>query len=195
MSTTENRMPLTKAKAIADRFIKYLKPYCSVISVAGSVRRECETCGDIEVVIVPKDEFAMGQAFPMGYPGLTINGARLKKFYYPEMELHMELYITNISDYGRILAIRTGSSFYSHTALAMQWNRRGFCGTEDGLRHKSECIKKSTWKIKPEYKGNPTLPPIFDTEEKFFEFIGAKWIPPKDRSWIDQRGGQYNYKL
>lgn len=194
MSTTENRMPLSRAKAIADRFIAYLTPYCSQISVAGSVRREVETVGDVEVVVVAKDEFSMGQCFPLGYPGLTINGGRLKKFYYPEHELHMELYITTLADYGRILAIRTGSSYFSHVALAMQWNRAGWAGTENGLRRKSECDHKSTWKIKPEYKLAPTLPPVFDTEEKFFEFIGAKWIPPKERSWVDKKG-EYNYKL
>ena len=153
-----------------------------------------EYVGDVECVVVAKDEFSMGQAFPMGFKGLTINGTRLKKFFYPESDLHIELYITTEADYGRILAIRTGSSFFSHTALAMQWNRRGWCGTEGGLRRKDECIRKSTWKIKPEYKLAPTLPPIFDTEEKFFEFIGAKWIPPQERSWVSNNQPEYNYK-
>lgn len=194
MSTTENRMPLSKAKAIAERFCNYLTPFCSQISIAGSVRRECETVGDIEFVVTAKDEFSMGQAFPMGYPCLTINGARLKKFYYPEKELHMELYITTQADYGRILAIRTGSSYFSHVALAMQWNRRGLCGTVDGLRYKRECDHKgTTWKIKPEYKNCPTLPPIFATEMQFFEFIGVNYIHPRERSWVDTKG-QYNYK-
>ena len=196
MSTTEHRMKLELAKMIADRFMKHLEPFVAMMSIAGSTRRECPEVGDIEVVCVPKDEFSMGPCFPEGFYGMTTNGTRLKKFKYGQdglIPIQLELYITNINDYGRILAIRTGSSFFSHTALAMQWNRRGWCGTEGGLRLKSECIRKSTWKIKPEYKLAPTLPPIFDTEEKFFEFIGAKWIPPQERSWIDKKG-EYNYK-
>ena len=190
-----NRMSLSKARAIAERFCTYLKPFCDEICIAGSIRRECETIGDVEVVIIPKNEFSMGQAFPEGYPGMVVNGARLKRFKYPESGIQIECYITNWNDFGRILAIRTGSSFYSHTALAMQWNRRGYCGTSDGLRLKKECDHKgSTWRIKPEYKNCPTLPPVFDTEMKFFEFIGAKYIPPQERSWVDKKQ-EYNYSV
>jgi len=194
LNTTENRMPLSKAKAIAERFCNYLTPFCSQISIAGSVRRECDTVGDIEFVVIAKDEFSMGQAFPLGYPGLTINGARLKKFYYPASGLHMELYITTQADFGRILAIRTGSSAFSHIQLAIRWNRLSWVGTEDGLRRKSECIKKSTWKIKPEYKGNPTLPPPFKTEKDFFAFLSIPWVHPRERSWVSQHE-EINYKL
>jgi DNA polymerase/3'-5' exonuclease PolX len=194
MSASETKIPLARAQNIAERFMRYLEPFVSVMSVAGSTRREVEFVHDVEVVVVAKDEFSMGQAFPLGYPGLTTNGSRLKKFYYPESDLHMELYITTIQDYGRMLAIRTGSSYYSHVQLAMNWNRKGFAGTEDGLRKKSECDKKSTWKIKPGYKANPTLPPVFDTEEKFFAFIGVPWVHPRERSWVDKKG-EYNYKL
>lgn len=185
-------MPLKRAQMIAERFMTHLLPYVLMMEVAGSVRRECSEVGDIEVVCIPKDEFSMGLAFPIGYPGLTINGSRLKRFIYPESGVQVELYITNQSDYGRILAIRTGSSAYSHIQLAMRWNRLGWCGTEDGLRRKTECNHKSTWKIKPEYKYAPTLPPVFDTEQKFFAFLGIEWIHPRARSW-ESKHEELNY--
>ena len=185
-------MPLKKAQVIADRFMRYLEPYCKKMSIAGSVRSECEIVGDIEVVAIAKDEFSMGSAFPEGYPGMVVNGTRLKRFrYHPDIQI--ELYITTESDYGRILAIRTGSSAYSHH-LAMRWNRIGWCGTDEGLRRKSECDRKSTWKIKPEYRSNPTKPPVFDTEEKFFSFLGVEQIYPKARSWVSSKQ-EYNYSL
>lgn len=182
----EVRIPLAKAKAVADRFLMYVAPYCIVSSIAGSVRRECSMVGDIEVVAVPKDEFSMGMLFPEGYKGMVVNGSRLKRFKYPEFGLQIELYITTKEDYGRILAIRTGSSAYSHIQLALRWNRLGWCGTEDGLRRKVECDHKSTWKIKPEYKLCPTLPPPFLTEEDFYHFLGVDWIHPKARSWVSK---------
>lgn len=194
MSTSENKIHLVVAKNVARRFMALMEPYISKGSVAGSVRREVEFVHDIECVVVAKDEFSMGQCFPMGFKGLTINGTRLKKFFYPESGIHLELYITSEKDYGRMLAIRTGSSAFSHIQLAVRWGRIGWAGTEDGLRRKSECIHKSTWKIKPEYKLCPTLPPAFNTEEKFFAFIGAKWIPPQERSWVDTKG-KYNYNV
>lgn len=190
------KMYLKLAQLIGDRVMKHLEPFVVIMSIAGSVRRECAKCGDIEVVCVPKDEFSMGQCFPENFYGMVTNGTRLKKFKYGQdglIPISIELYITNLNDYGRILAIRTGSSAFSHH-FAMGWNRLGWAGTEDGLRRKSECNHKSTWKIKPEYKLAPTLPPVFDTEEKFFAFIGEEWIHPKARSWVSNNA-EYNYKL
>lgn len=190
--SSEHKIPLTKAKIVAERFMKYLEPHISKMSIAGSVKRECPMVGDIEIVCIAKDEFSLGIAFPEGYPGLVVNGSRLKRFKYPGSGIQIELYIVvNEGDWGRILAIRTGSSVYSRH-LAMQWNRRGWCGTEDGLRRKSECDKKSTWKIKPEYKNCPTLPPPFNTEKEFFAFIGVEWIEPVKRSWVSSKP-EYNY--
>lgn len=191
------KIPIGIMKHVADRFIKYLEPFVSKISIAGSIRRECSEVHDIEVVVTPKDEFSMGKAFPEGYKGMTTNGNRLKKFVYGEhamYPIHIELYITTEADYGRILAIRTGSSAFIHINLAMRWNKLGWSGTENGLRRKVECDHKSTWRIKPEYKNCPTLPPVFDTEEHFFEFLGIEWVPPRQRSWTS-KDEAYNYKL
>ena len=189
--SSEVKMPLAKAQEIARRFINYIQPYCKIVCVAGSVRREVDYVGDVEVVVIPLDEFSMGRCFPEGYSGMVVNGTRLKRFKYGN-GVQIELYIVlNEADWGRILAIRTGSSAYSHH-LAMQWNRRGWCGTEDGLRRKDECIHKSTWKIKPEYKNCPTLPPIFSTEESFLAFIGVDYVHPKARSWASSKP-EYNY--
>jgi DNA polymerase/3'-5' exonuclease PolX len=189
------KMPLSRAQGIADRFIKLIDPVSLLLSVAGSVRRQVALVGDIEIVAVPGDEFSFEKLFPEGYPGLVVNGSRLKRFIYPDSKVQIELYITSKYDYGRILAIRTGSSAYSHSQIAINWNRLGWCGTVDGLRRKRECDHKgNVWKIKPEYKLNPTKPPDFETEEAFFEFLGIPWVDPRERSWISNDPVN-NYKL
>jgi DNA polymerase/3'-5' exonuclease PolX len=189
--SSERKMKLELAQAIAERFMKHLQPFVATMSIAGSVRRECAEVGDVECVALAKDEFSMSQAFPFGFPGLTINGERLKRFIYPGVQI--ELYLPQSFDYGRILAIRTGSSAYAHLQLMTQANRLGWIGTHDGLRRKKECEKKgNVWKILPEYKLNPTKPPEFPTEELFFEFIQIPWIHPRERSWI-AREKEYNY--
>lgn len=193
MSTGESKIPLSTAQNVAKRFITYLTPYVKVISVAGSVRREVDYCGDVEVCAIPKDEFSMSVAFPFGFKGLTINGERLKRFIYPESRIQIELYLPQSFDYGRILAIRTGNAAYARLQLMTQANRLGWIGTSDGLRRKKECEKRGdVWKILPEYKLNPTKPPEFPTEESFFEFIQIPWVRPKERSWTTQKIG-YNY--
>jgi DNA polymerase/3'-5' exonuclease PolX len=187
------KIPLARAKQVAERFIALIEPICLKVSVAGSTRREVDMVGDVEICAIARDEFVMGRLFKEGYPGMTVNGTRLKRFKYPEHNIQIELYLTTESDWGRILAIRTGSSAFSHH-LAVRWGRIGWAGTEDGLRRKVECNHKSTWRIKPEYKANPTLPPKFETEEQFFAFIGEEYIHPKARSWVSQNE-EYNYNV
>jgi len=177
-------MPLTAAVSIATRFKKVIDPHCSKVVVAGSVRRMKPEVGDIEVVCLPIEPDSLDKFFAEGYPGLKVNGHRLKRLVYPRSGVQIEMYIPEPYDFGRILAIRTGSSVFSHSCLAVQWNRLGWCGSVDGLRRKAECIRKgSTWKIKDEFKDNPTLPPLFDSEEVFFAFLNLNWIPPERRSW------------
>ena len=183
-----DRIKLRSALVVANRFMEYIDDACYRNEIAGSCRRRCEYVGDIEIVCVPRDFFSLKAKFPEGYDGMTINGPRLKRFKYPKYGLQIELYITTQLDWGRIFAIRTGSSGFSHSQLSMQWNRLGWCGTVDGLRRKKECDKKgSTWKIKKEYKDNPTLPPAFSTERKFFEFLQIDWVDPVNRNWTSPR--------
>ena len=180
----KQQMQLATAMNIAARFKKVIDPHCSKTVVAGSVRRMKPLVGDVEIVCLPKEPDSLDKLFSKPYPGIKVNGHRLKRFVYPLSGVQIELYIPQAHDFGRILAIRTGSSVFSHNVLAIQWNRLGWCGTPDGLRRKGECDhKKASWKIKAEYKQHPTLPPVFNTEEEFFEFLNLKWIPPAERSW------------
>jgi DNA polymerase/3'-5' exonuclease PolX len=187
------KIPLKKGQDVARRFLKLIEPYINYGEVAGSVRRECAEVGDVEIVCVQNDFNDLGNLFHDKYPGMVVNGKRLKRFKYPKDNVQVELYITTRSDYGRILAIRTGSSAYSHIKIAITWNRLGWCGTENGLRRKSECNKKgSKWVIKPEFKASPTKPPVFSTEYDFYNFLGIEWIPPRDRNWTSKHN-EINY--
>jgi len=179
----KKQIPLPSALNIGNRFRKVIEPHCEKVIMAGSVRRMKPMVGDIELVCLPAEPNSLN-GFLNEYPGIIINGERLKRFFYPKSGIQIELYIPRPYDFGRILAIRTGSSVFSHSVLAVQWNRLGWCGTSEGLRRKAECIHgTSLWKIKKDFKDNPTLPPVFETEESFFEFLGLKWIPPEQRSW------------
>lgn len=155
-----------------------------MVQVVGSVRRECPTVGDIEICAMPKDPDSLNKLFPKDFRGLVMGGDRMKRFKYPDRKLQLELYIPEPHDWGRIVAIRTGSRDFSQMKLAVTWNRLGWCGTKEGLRRKKECIKlKSYWKLAPEFANNPTLPPEFASEEIFFEFLGIPWVEPRDRDW------------
>lgn len=180
----DSKIPLAKAVQVAQRFLKLIQPHVVKAEIAGSVRRQCKEVGDIEIVCVEDPLNALDNLFHKGYKGIVVDGPRLKRFKYPEAKIQIELYITSEQDFGRILAIRTGSSAYSHIKLATTWNRNGWCGTSEGLRRKKEREKKgNVWKLKPEFKGRETFPPPFYTEADFFDFLEIEWIPPSSRNW------------
>jgi DNA polymerase/3'-5' exonuclease PolX len=192
MSSGE-KIKLEKALNVARRFLALIEPYTDVREIAGSVRRGCKEVGDIEIVCTESAFNGLDNVFHDKYPGMVINGRRLKRFKYPKDKIQVELYIAQHYDYGRILAIRTGSSAFSHIQLAIRWNRLGWCGTELGLRRKAECDKKGKkWSLKPEFKGRETKPPLFKTEYDFFNFLGIPWIPPGDRNWTSKHN-ELNY--
>jgi len=179
---------------IARRFLKFLEPHVLKAEIAGSLRRRNKEVGDIEVVCVERGDMPLQNVFTNDFPGIVVNGPRLKRFKYKNPEVQLELYITNPTDFGRILAIRTGSSAYSHF-LAVVWNRRGWAGTKEGLRRKKECEKKgSVWRIKKEFALKPTMPPPFYTEADFFQFLGIDWIPPEERNWKSTEA-RYNWDV
>ena len=192
MSSGE-KIKLEKAMNVARRFLALIEPYTNKREMAGSVRRGCGLVGDIEIVCTEHPFNALDNLFHKDYPGVVVNGKRLKRFKYPKDKIQLELYIAQPYDYGRILAIRTGSSSFSHIKLAITWNRLGWCGTEHGLRRKSECVKKgSKWTLLPKYKGKETKPPVFETEWAFFDFLGIPWIPPGERNWTSKHN-EINY--
>lgn len=47
------RFALAEAEPIAASIVEHLAPYCERIVVAGSIRRQAETIGDVEIVAIP----------------------------------------------------------------------------------------------------------------------------------------------
>lgn len=54
------RYPLAQAKAVAERLVKDLEPYCERIQIAGSIRRGKPEVGDVEILYVPRVEMEAG---------------------------------------------------------------------------------------------------------------------------------------
>lgn len=93
--------------------------------------------------------------------------------------IQIDFFMPQPHDYYRQLAIRTGPADYSHRVIANAWAKAGWCGTPDGLRLRSECKKKlSGWVCDTT---NPTLPPAWQSEQEFFEWLGLEWVHPTKR--------------
>lgn len=189
------------AKKVADRIIEILSPHCDRIDIAGSIRRQTMYVKDIEIVCIPKKIFKATDIFGGGnwvvcnefitaidFMKLsvikgTINGRYMQIKI--KGDIKMDLFMPREEDYYRMLAVRTGSKEYSAKIIAHGWTELGWCGTPVGLRKKSDCFairnhegKIVSWKC---INDNGEKPPVWPSEESFFEWLGIRWTEPKYR--------------
>lgn len=180
---------------IANRIVDTIAPFCEKCYIAGSIRRKSAECRDIEIVCKPLSDNSYDlfgdvstttriKAFrdAVSSIGSIKKGnadGRYCKIILPETELQLDLFMPAAEDFYRQYAIRTGSGLYSWKVIAQAWVAKGWCGTDSGLRMRRECEEAgSTWKcIVP----NPVLPPVWQSEEAFFEWLGIDWISPEKR--------------
>lgn len=169
MSTTTNRLPLAEARSIAVGVMLQLEPHCEMISLAGSIRRDRPTIGDIEIVCVPKPY----DASPLFASGLAtvvnqwpkVRGelpCRYTQRILPE-GIRLDLFMVEVDGYGLQRAIRTGSADWCRTVLAPAWVRAGY-HSEGGLLRQQD----------------HTIVPC-RTEPELFARIGLRWKDPRDR--------------
>jgi DNA polymerase (family 10) len=167
--STGARISLKEAQHIAAGVMEQLKPHCEVISLAGSIRRERPTIGDIEIVCVPKAY----DATPLFASGLAtvvnlwkkVRGelpCRYTQRILPE-GMKLDLFMVHPDGYGLQCAIRTGSAEWSRRVLAAAWVRAGF-HSDGGLLRRAD----------------GTVVPA-RTEPELFRLIGLRWVDPRDR--------------
>jgi DNA polymerase/3'-5' exonuclease PolX len=204
----ENKYPFAKAGKVADYLVQLLKPHCTRIHIAGSIRRLQPQVKDIEIICQPKktvlkDLFGWDEGYitdvDFTQALATISHSILKgnvEGRYMQIltnskncpGIQLDLFMPQPDDYYRIYAIRTGSSEYSHAVLANAWKRNGWTGIKDlGLRRISECEShtspttgKKTYYLKKEIT-NPQLPPVWQSEAEFFAWLGVEYIDPEYR--------------
>lgn len=148
---------------------KELKPFCSKIKIAGSIRRQKAMCKDIELVMLPLDRSARNKiGLFLMQNGKILKGqlaGRYVKATYKGFKV--DVFMPQPHDYYRQLAIRTGSDQYSKK-IAQQWVKNGYVGTEKGLVLRSKHMEF-----------NPAIQ--WTSEQHFFEWLGMPYVAPKNR--------------
>ena len=167
----KQKIPLQQAQKIAMGIVIELAPHCERIQIAGSIRREKAEVGDIEIVAIPKP-YETG-IFESGIASVVNQWPKVKgeldylTCKYTQRILPggiaLDLFFATPQNWGSILAIRTGSSEYSHKVLATTWVQRGY-KSEGGI-----LIKNGIRYDVPE-------------EIDLFNRLGLVWVEPKDRN-------------
>lgn len=130
-------MELSKAKAIAERVVEALRPFCERIEIAGSIRREKPEVKDIEVVCIPRVRDMFGFINQV-LKWKKVKGEPTGKYtqrILPE-GIALDLFMARKDNWGLIYAIRTGSADFSHKVLASGWVANGY-NSKDGTIHKN----------------------------------------------------------
>jgi len=187
-----------------------LYPFCEKIEVAGSVRRALITptlqekeVKDVEIVALPLTENSgLFDDAPVRSKGFCdvlksnvsilqgdINTGRYLKLLC-QKDIKIDLFLPDKYDFYRQFAIRTGSADFAKNVLASGWRKLGWVGTKDGLRRESECApasahtelgvsaQKQVWTCKT---AKPTLPPVWNSEKEFFDWLGIEYVEPHNR--------------
>jgi len=189
MNMAKAEMPYQIALDNGRRIMRALESSCHSIMIVGSVRRMKPTCGDVEILCVPKrstDLFGVenGRAHTdvplqslvdsgsLSQP--TKNGERQKQFTIQPLGLQLDLWLVPQDEWPVQLAIRTGPADYSRAIVTER--HRG------GLLLDGHCIHHGKVWRKCERTGEPkTMMPV-DSESDFLDrFCGGYVYPGKRR--------------
>jgi len=163
-------MKLEQAKEIAKKYLEILRPFAYQIEIAGSVRRKKPEVKDIEIVMLPMGNklFELKEITDKwGKIKGDVTGKYCARIL-PE-GIHLDLFFANSNNWFNILFIRTGSADWIKK-IAFRWKERGY-HSKDGLLHPiTNC------------EGDLGQPIVFGSEEKIFEFLDMKYVPPEERN-------------
>lgn len=194
------RIPLAQARRLALELAEILRPAVERIEIAGSIRRERPTVGDIELVAVPRlepvrdmfgeptgsrnalddlaaDLLARGTIslrYAAGPLPTSAWGARYKKFVYRDVKVDL-FSVLPPAQFGVLLVIRTGPAEFSRRFVTER--RKG------GMLPEWAIVREGAiWRrVGDRPAGQPME---MAEEEDAFRFLGVEPIPPSWRvSW------------
>ena len=175
---SKQKIPLETAKEIAERVIEKLAPLCERIEIAGSIRRQKEEVGDIEIVAIPRpvsDLFGnpttdhMLDLFDYSTIGrLEMGGHKYKKIVLtegPQLDLFI---VTPPAQWGVLFLIRTGPAEYSHTIVTTKMH--------GGLLPSHMHVKDGAIWI------NDLIPLETPEEADVYNLLGIPYVEPEART-------------
>jgi DNA polymerase/3'-5' exonuclease PolX len=177
MGYNKEKIPYSKIKIFADAAVAKLLPYCARIEIAGSIRREKQLVGDIEIVCTPLsncDLFGNPISHVQGFLD-TINTAvwrnnnncighePIGKYYRRQIpgDIQVDIFCCTPTNWGWIYLLRTGSADFNQKILdALK---------DNGIQSINGYLQKGASLLAtPE-------------EEDVFDLVGWDFVPPAMR--------------
>lgn len=181
--SNNQRLPYQQAMSIALDVLAWLYPLCDKVQVAGSLRRQAQTVGDIEIVALPHHLPALLQRLDRLVENGTIEkalysdkqmtrwGERLRCFDY--RNVRVELAIADGDNYGYLLWLRTGPADGNKFVVTRMMVEKAAMRFNDGYGWLTDYAGDT-----PLYQHKLSLP----DEAALFEALGMDVIDPRWRS-------------
>ena len=184
-------MPLLRARSYAIHLVRWLRPHCLRLCIAGSIRRRRKTCGDVDLVAIPKTSEQTDLLGPTGEPlnhawvflsvfcANPANQARLLSGGRPDSKsmsillrkCQLDIWFATPMTWSSLLLSKTGSTAHN-VWLAMRAQDRGLHWQPSvGLQRR--CDDHIDLLDAP-------------TERDLYACLGLKWLPPRYREldWL-----------
>lgn len=157
----KKELKLAEAETLAQEVIRFLLPYSSRIEMVGSIRRRNPIVHDIDIVMVPNDNFEIGLLQYLPESKVVKDGNKLIALLYKDTQV--DLYLASPTNYEVIRLVRTGSAMHN-IKLCTEAKRKG-------------------WKMKANGEGllDADGKTMNITEEGILEKIFGKYIEPSKR--------------
>lgn len=185
MSTSERKMSLAEADAIAAGLVRLLAPGCRRIEIAGSIRRRKPLVGDVEIVAIPDrapnllgedDESRLDSiihgAARCGFLRRLKGGAYYQQFTIVDAGCKLDLFTPGPETWGVVFTQRTGSADFAHRLMTCREGRTS-TGQPGLMPVGMRVFRARLW------RGGELIPT--PEEEDFFREIRVPWVPPEDR--------------
>ncbi len=168
MVTKGADLELAQAQKIADSVVARFRPQCSVIEIAGSIRRRRPLVHDIDIVLIPNSPYALDRVLMEmaieegGTPRDIKGGSSVSRLRHQRFML--DIYKATPTTFPTLLLIRTGSKRHN-IYLAARAKQKGWHlhANGDGLFNAD---------------GERVAG---DTEESIFEALGLHYVEPELR--------------
>jgi DNA polymerase (family X) len=161
----ERRMLLDEASALAEHMLEFVRSHPSTVraEVAGSLRRQKETIGDLDLVAASTDQRALADAFAQAPFADEVLAHGPTKVFIVCNGVEIDLRIVEPEAYGSLLHHFTGGQAHN-IALRERAVKMGINISEYGL------AKEGTGNYEP-----------VATEEELYARLGLPYIPPELR--------------
>ena len=189
------RFPLAIARPIAAELCALLAPWCERLIVAGSLRRQKPTVGDVEILYIGKveqrpdpDNMFGSQRVNLAdeailrlesegiiarrrnVAGSTMYGPKNKLVRHRASGIPVDLFAATVENWFNYLVCRTGPA-ESNTRIASAAIEKGWKWNPYGVGFTS---------IPDDYSTPPTVHAV-TSEEEVFTFVGLPYREPEDR--------------